>query len=74
MRIDYVRIYQDNDQIRIGCDPADHPTADYIGASSPSRGRCRGADLAPPLPAQMPQAYADPNVTVMADMGLVSFN
>lgn len=31
MRIDYVRVYQPNDQIRIGCDPADHPTADYIG-------------------------------------------
>ncbi|MCJ1389629.1 hypothetical protein MMC18_002486 [Xylographa bjoerkii] len=30
MRFDYVRIYQDNDAISVGCDPADHPTYDYI--------------------------------------------
>ncbi|KAL8291629.1 hypothetical protein RQP46_001887 [Phenoliferia psychrophenolica] len=30
MRIDYVRVYQLNDDIRIGCDPDDHPTSDYI--------------------------------------------
>ena len=30
MLVDYVRVYQRADQINIGCDPADHPTADYI--------------------------------------------
>lgn len=30
MRIDHVRVYQPNDQIRTGCDPADHPTADCM--------------------------------------------
>ncbi|OWZ69788.1 hypothetical protein AYX14_04840 [Cryptococcus neoformans] len=29
-RIDYVRVYQKPDQISIGCDPEDYPTADYI--------------------------------------------
>ncbi|KAL0240296.1 hypothetical protein I308_106546 [Cryptococcus tetragattii IND107] len=29
-RIDYVRVYQKPDQISIGCDPDDYPTADYI--------------------------------------------
>ena len=29
-KIDYVRVYQDPNNIRVGCDPADHPTADYI--------------------------------------------
>jgi hypothetical protein len=28
-RIDYVRVYQNSDGT-IGCDPDDHPTADYI--------------------------------------------
>ncbi|WVQ84132.1 hypothetical protein IAT38_006279 [Cryptococcus sp. DSM 104549] len=30
MRVDYVRVYQKPDEINIGCDPADYPTADYI--------------------------------------------
>lgn len=31
MRMDYVRVYQKDGQTdRISCDPADHPTADYI--------------------------------------------
>ncbi|MCJ1433135.1 hypothetical protein MMC27_002494 [Xylographa pallens] len=30
MRFDYVRIYQDNDAIDVGCDPSDYPTYDYI--------------------------------------------
>lgn len=30
MRVDYVRIYQDKDQISMTCDPEDHPTVDYI--------------------------------------------
>ncbi|WVQ78277.1 hypothetical protein IAT38_000362 [Cryptococcus sp. DSM 104549] len=29
-RIDYVRVYQKPDEVNIGCDPADYPTADYI--------------------------------------------
>ncbi|TYJ56317.1 hypothetical protein B9479_003009 [Cryptococcus floricola] len=29
-RIGYVRVYQRSDKISIGCDPDDHPTADYI--------------------------------------------
>ncbi|KAL6452851.1 LOW QUALITY PROTEIN: KRE6 Beta-glucan synthesis-associated protein KRE6 [Candida maltosa Xu316] len=29
-RIDYVRVYQPPDQINLGCDPDDFPTADYI--------------------------------------------
>lgn len=30
MRIDYVRIYQPEDKINIGCNPPDYPTTDYI--------------------------------------------
>lgn len=30
MLIDWIRVYQDPDNINIGCDPADFPTADYI--------------------------------------------
>ncbi|CCM05196.1 uncharacterized protein FIBRA_07405 [Fibroporia radiculosa] len=30
MRVDYVRVYQDPDNINIGCDPEDFPTAAYI--------------------------------------------
>lgn len=30
MYIDYVRVYQRDDSPGTGCDPADHPTADYI--------------------------------------------
>ena len=30
MRFDYVRIYQNNDALSVGCDPADYPTHDYI--------------------------------------------
>src|SRR5260370_1256097 len=28
--IDYVRVYQRNKNVNIGCDPASHPTASYI--------------------------------------------
>ncbi|KAK4685409.1 beta-glucan synthesis-associated protein KRE6, partial [Tremellales sp. Uapishka_1] len=31
MLVDYIRVYQRSDG-KIGCDPADHPTADYIAA------------------------------------------
>ncbi|CAK5280160.1 unnamed protein product [Mycena citricolor] len=30
MRIDYIRVYQDPDQINVGCDPKDFPTSAYI--------------------------------------------
>lgn len=30
MKIDYIRIYQRSNQINIGCDPPNYPTADYI--------------------------------------------
>ncbi|KIK62288.1 glycoside hydrolase family 16 protein [Collybiopsis luxurians FD-317 M1] len=30
LRVDYVRVYQDPQNINIGCDPTDFPTADYI--------------------------------------------
>lgn len=30
MKVDYIRIYQDPDNINIGCDPPDFPTAAYI--------------------------------------------
>lgn len=30
MLVDYIRVYQDPDNINIGCDPKDFPTADYI--------------------------------------------
>lgn len=30
MKVDYVRVYQDPDQINIGCDPKDFPTQAYI--------------------------------------------
>ncbi|BGP38928.1 hypothetical protein JCM10449v2_002866 [Rhodotorula kratochvilovae] len=29
-RIDYVRVYQPNDHISVGCDPKENPTKDYI--------------------------------------------
>lgn len=32
MRVDYVRIYQPKDSVKITCDPDDFPTADYIDA------------------------------------------
>lgn len=28
--IDYVRVYQRKDEVNIGCDPSDFPTAKYI--------------------------------------------
>ena len=28
--IDYVRVYQRNKNVNVGCDPASHPTANYI--------------------------------------------
>ncbi|ODV66627.1 beta-glucan synthesis-associated [Hyphopichia burtonii NRRL Y-1933] len=30
MRIDYVRVYQPEDEVNLGCDPTDYPTYDYI--------------------------------------------
>jgi beta-glucanase (GH16 family) len=30
MKFDYVRVYQEAGQERLSCDPADHPTAEYI--------------------------------------------
>ncbi|GMF04296.1 unnamed protein product [[Candida] boidinii] len=30
MNIDYVRVYQPEDEINLTCDPADYPTFDYI--------------------------------------------
>ncbi|KAJ7733388.1 glycoside hydrolase family 16 protein [Mycena maculata] len=30
MRVDWVRVYQDPDNVQVGCDPAAYPTADYI--------------------------------------------
>ncbi|GAA6007082.1 hypothetical protein JCM10207_001499 [Rhodosporidiobolus poonsookiae] len=32
MRIDYIRVYQQEDKINIGCSPDDYPTADYIAS------------------------------------------
>ena len=32
MLIDYVRVYQRPDVGKMGCDPADHPTAAYIAS------------------------------------------
>ena len=30
LRVDYIRVYQDPDNINIGCDPDDFPTEAYI--------------------------------------------
>lgn len=30
MRVDYIRVYQPEDEINIGCNPKDFPTEDYI--------------------------------------------
>ncbi|KAJ1767874.1 hypothetical protein IW140_003430 [Coemansia sp. RSA 1813] len=30
MYVDYIRLYQDPDNIRLSCDPIDHPTGEYI--------------------------------------------
>lgn len=32
MLIDYVRVYQRKDEVNVGCDPKDYPTADYIAS------------------------------------------
>lgn len=36
MSIDYVRIYQPEDQINLTCDPEDYPTTDYINNHKPA--------------------------------------
>jgi beta-glucan synthesis-associated protein KRE6 len=33
MRVDYIRVYQQKDQINIGCDPEAYPTMSYINQS-----------------------------------------
>jgi hypothetical protein len=47
MRVDWVRVYQDPDNVQVGCNPADYPTADYINQSVfsflPSLERCADA-------------------------------
>ena len=30
MRVDWIRVYQDPDNLSVGCDPKDRPTMDYI--------------------------------------------
>ncbi|KAJ7932167.1 beta-glucan synthesis-associated protein [Mycena leptocephala] len=30
MRVDWVHVYQDPDNVQVGCDPKDYPTAEYI--------------------------------------------
>jgi hypothetical protein len=30
MRVDYIRVYQPEDEVNVGCDPKDFPTAAYI--------------------------------------------
>lgn len=30
MSVDYIRVYQDPDNINVGCDPEDFPTSKYI--------------------------------------------
>jgi len=30
MSVDYVRVYQDPDNVNVGCDPSGYPTQDYI--------------------------------------------
>jgi hypothetical protein len=32
MKVDWIRIYQYEDEINIGCDPLSHPTSNYINA------------------------------------------
>jgi hypothetical protein len=47
MRVDWVRVYQDPDNVQVGCNPPDYPTADYINQSVysvlPSLERCADA-------------------------------
>ena len=33
MKVDWIRVYQDPDNVNIGCDPPDFPTAAYINES-----------------------------------------
>ena len=33
MKVDWIRVYQDPENINIGCDPSDFPTAAYINQS-----------------------------------------
>ena len=30
LRVDYIRVYQDPNNVNVGCDPPDFPTAAYI--------------------------------------------
>jgi beta-glucanase (GH16 family) len=30
MSVDYIRVYQPKNAVKVGCDPKDHPTAAYI--------------------------------------------
>ncbi|KAM9903220.1 hypothetical protein OXX79_003485 [Metschnikowia pulcherrima] len=36
MHIDYVRVYQPEDEINMTCDPEDYPTSDYIASHKPA--------------------------------------
>lgn len=77
MRVDYVRVYQPNDKVNVGCSPPLYPTSKYIGEflSSTLTMRMNDTDSLYSFyfcTADNLEAYENPNVTVLADMGQVS--
>jgi beta-glucan synthesis-associated protein KRE6 len=62
MRIDYIRVYQNKDQINYGCDPSGFPTEAYINRSV----RYLLVEMYSwliYLLRSYPEAYANPNLT-----------
>lgn len=71
MEVEWLRVYQDPDDIRIGCDPEDAPTAEYIDRSVLICPRL--LDLLPgrPLtyPVSLPSATSRPTTTPTSRRG-----
>lgn len=65
MNVDYVRVYQDPDNINIGCDPEDFPTADYISTCASLLARSLDSSSFH----RYNEAYTNPNHTLWSDIG-----
>ena len=70
MRVDYVRVYQPKGKVNIGCSTERYPTAQYISACITVAGPLFCKALTPSLAEDMAESYVNPNITLMADMGL----
>jgi hypothetical protein len=83
MKVDYVRVYQQEGKESITCDPADHPTSQYIKEYVALRHLSSIVVsltllFLPSLPSPFLlspnrnshlNAYSDPNITTWADAG-----